>query len=719
MADTHTIKTEEISIIAAVETLSRIAELELSSTLKDVTLLIPDENESVVMKTVRWLHKKNAERMREIVCENLRVVLSHLRHFYATAKDRFSAKESFEGIRTIMLLVDEATENVDKYSRVFLGTFQGGVRQTKEFAKLCSFYRKKIVPIFSDQRLASWVSGLSARQLFAKMIAPTLLREGRLLLEAERMARDLDYELAFLKQPRGEPFLTPHLVRDLQLYSDVSEGVRAKSEGLEEEIHALSNFQAATEVSYLLRSAYPFVDAFFRLAHQSSDQPLVRTTYSPCIALFAASLYSMYHTPVAKGLLEYFDDFRYLLQQLVYLPEFQKLLAYPPTDERTWQYRAFRLVEELSARIFKGAPISREMNKALQVISHQAIEKYGTFKTAGSPLSERLSELAKSMFQFIGERRDSASGLTMRKVRENKWCSYEPLLSESIPTHLCDLCWGQRVIPIIRMPSPTHQEYVNSSQLSEVLQVAIRQKLRAPSRTLFINLQDPENWREQARCSSIDELGNREGLDYHFFTITLSRNSSFYEQDGPYESASSLRSFTTNLHGQLMAAMRNASSLPAEEDWGGFLETCISTVESFVFDGKHALPRSHRQVFIDVLQGLLILKLIDTWQPDTIIFSCKDGLDLSLSSIGTLFGLLTWLHDREVSEEDMSWLRVILFGIPLVQRARPIFHECCYRLIRNLVKLEGAKNATELLQALDPLFPRGALHAVFRPNFDR
>jgi hypothetical protein len=426
----------------------------------------------------------------------------------------------------------------------------------------------------------------------------------------------------------------------------------------------------------------------------------------------------MYKTPTAKGLIEYFDDFRYLVHQFIYLPEFQKLLAYPPNEENSWQFRSLRLAEEWSSRILSGVPISREMSRSLQSIFHQAIEKFGTFKTSEDTLSIRLSEMVRTLFLFIGERRESASGLTMRKVREKKWSFFEPILSESLPTHVCNICYGQRSIPLIRMPSPTFQEFVNRAQLSEIFQVKLLQKSDA-SRILFLNFQDPEDWKEQARCTSIDELANRQQSHQQFCSLCLPKNGVFYNQEGAYEAGSSIRTFLPLLRDNLMSALQNASSLPGAEDWNSFLEKMISSIQAIVFQEQHTLSKSRRQIFIDVVQTLLILKLIDSWQPDVVVFSCKDGLDLSLSAVGELFGIVSWLNDRSVSEEEMIWLRAVLFGLPLVQRSRPIFQDRCQRLIANISALENAKSKTELCQMLEPLFPRGTLRANLKPNFDR
>jgi hypothetical protein len=291
-------KEEDLSIVSAVEALSNIADLEFEAIAHDPLLAETEEEKSTVIKTVRWLHQKNAERMYLIIRDKLTVVLNYLHHFYRAEKNRFARTDSIEGIRTIMLLADEAADNLDRYTKLFLGTQADSVKNTKEFLELCKFYKKRILPIATHTRVAGWIKAFPIEALLEKAKAPSTKWEemppiGVLDQELEGIKNDTEYELLFLRQPDGTRFFSPKMLRSMKLASDV-ENVTKRDLRADQEIQLLSSAQASTEIRYLLGEVYPLMDAFFHMATRAKGHEVYLALYKACIALMSASVQAVH-----------------------------------------------------------------------------------------------------------------------------------------------------------------------------------------------------------------------------------------------------------------------------------------------------------------------------------------------------------------------------------------------------------------------------------------
>jgi hypothetical protein len=716
---------EDLSIVAAVETLSNIADLEFGSIMLDPRMKEEKKDPSTIVQTVRWLHQKNAERMNDIIREKFQIVLNYLKHFYRAEKERFARKESIEGIRTIMLLVDEAANNLDKYTSLFLGSQQKSVKNSKEFVGLCDFYKKKIIPIATHSSIASWIGSFPIETILEKAQKPAIKWTeipalSVLSVELEGLKNDLDYELLFLRQPDGTRFFAPKFLRTLKLASDVEGVSSAQNIEIEKEISALAGAQISSEIRYLLGEVYPLMDSFFHMAGKANEHQAYLNLYQTCVALIAASVQAIRQPTQTdkKGVFEYFHDFSVFLKEEFHFPEFQRLMTYPPHNEYSWEYSVFRLIQAFSSAIVAGAPLSPEFVQGIKGLVSQALARAAEqVAIPDGTVSRQLTMENSALRLFFKELKNTTLSRLIHMFEGEGWTVFEPLLGESIPTHLFDLSWRGALIPVVRLPSPTSQEYINKASISDVFQLAIHRHLSQKKACLIINLQDRTSWKESARALAIEEFCSKGEKDERLFVLTQNRGGDFYLQAAEYANMHSAPEFKEALLSHLTEPGSGAF-WPLEENFTHELKSLIDSIHTLVFGEKNVLSRERRLEFIELTYTIMMLRAIGSCHPDVIFVSCKNGLDVTISSICSLFSFLSLIRQNSFSQDDVDWLRAILFGLVLVKRQRLIFPDRQERVCKFIQFLEktistlGKVEERSLYEAITHFLP----HEIFKAN---
>lgn len=693
------IQTEDISITSAVETLSTIADMELSSMAADPFLLEPKG--TIVVKTMRWLHQKNAERMGRILQEKLRIILHYLKHFYRSEKERFARREALEGIRTIMLLVDEATDNMDRYTGLFLGEQSVKMKDTEEFKELCSFYKKKIVPIETHRQVSTWIGALPIEAILSKKeaIPPLPMEKVKpLSLELEALKEDRDYELLRVRQADGRHFFSPRLIRNMRLACDIERAVEEKPALYEDEIRALRRLHLASEASYLVENTYPALDAFFHVAHHTPHNHLVQDLFGASVALLMSGLAALSDNGehMAKGVEEYSYDFRLLFSRFLNSTEFKRLLAYPPQNEHSWEYALMRLVETISSHIVMGtAPASETMKVISSLINEALPQAVRLFGDPDKTLSKELLLSSAALRSFLGEMHTSTLRKMLRDLEVRPQDAFEPLLSDCLPTHIFNFSWRGELIPIIRMASPTRQEYISKAIPSEVFQVALHRLKKQNRRCLLINLQDCTHSKESARCGAIDALRSKPDIRNTLTVFTLPRNGDFYTQSRAYEEFSSAELFMQSLLEHMTEPTKGVNwpeqlkgSIRSE------LTTLIHRIHESFFGGREVLSKAKRLDFIELVHVLAISRVIAESHPDMIFISCKDGVDVTLPTACELYGFFSAIHHHIPQSDEMEWIKTVILGLPLIQRGRLLFADRSERMISFLRFLERMREGT-------------------------
>ena len=722
MASVRTLKTEDVSMVSAIETLSSIADLGLASTLQDPLINSSQADEApVVLRTVRWLHQKNAEHMISIVREKLHDVLVYFKHCFGGKRERIDHEEFMEGARTVMLLVDEAAENLDRYTKLFLGSQRTSLKETKEFLDLCDFYNSKILAKASEAHASERKSTSHLVEILEKVrLTPSKMAQQistiPLSVELEDLQKDIDYELLFIRKADGSRFFTQKLIRSLKLACDIEQAVDWQGTKQQRaEIDEMKGEQAATEARYLLNSCYPLLDAFFHSAHRFKDHQLVMDVYSPTIGLMEAAIQSI-HRPAAhqtKGGEEYLSDFRTLFLEAIHSPEFKRLHTYPQSNTASWEYALLKLSENLASRIVDGALLSKDVVSAFKGLLNQgmsmAVEELGL---SDDTLSKTLELNFSALGHLLGKSMNATLVRMLQELQDRQTVHFEPLVDQALPMHLYDLSWHDDLIPIVRLPSPTRQEKIDSAVPSEIFQMALHDD-RGGRKALLINVQDRTNWKDWARCKAIEELQEQGAVS----VVSWANDSDWYRQEGVYESLTSAEQFKQ----ELMDQIKN-THLP--QSMRGTIErdllVLFDCIHKSLYGGRNVLSKAQRLEWIGLVTTLLFLRAIGETNPSTIFVSCKDGLDGSLSTIASLFAFLKLFNQRTSSEEDIEWLGAMLSCLPLMERDRLPFVDRYSRMTSYIRFLEGlfrdeSEATLAIKKAVTAFLPKDEASAAMLP----
>jgi hypothetical protein len=395
------------------------------------------------------------------------------------------------------------------------------------------------------------------------------------------------------------------------------------------------------------------------------------------------------HNTGGKEVHDYVKDFKRLLLTFYHDSEFKRLLAYPPANDKSWEYALLRLSEDMAMLLSKGLPLAEKAFEAFSTMLSQALpgvksKDFGEYLNA---IYDGLSELTASM-------KSDMMGQMLHEIDATGVSGFEPLLGSSIPTHLCNLHVKDSSIPVIRLPAPTKQEYINKAYPSEVFQAFLRTSQKNGEKSLLINFNEEGTLKSNSRFMAINDLGDewKRSLDI----INLSDEGDFYHQIGIYETISSVEDFRDLLIDYFCG--QNSAPHSLKELFPNLrieLSEIFGLIHRVLFEGKNVLTKTKRLECIDIMQLLIILKAIGQTNPSRVFISCKDGIDVTLPFVGGLSCLVWTLTGSELTARDTDWLTMVEFGLPLMLRHRMVFEKRYSRfmgLVGLLSPFSSAKN---------------------------
>ncbi len=726
MANLEHVRPEELSIVSAIETLSTIADLELHEfpyeTFSENSSQGYDNQSDIdiahkilhevplISKTVRWLHKKNAERILNIVRANFRTVLTYLQQFYHTEEGRFIRRESVEGIKTIMVLVSEAAENLDRYTKLFLGSAIGSVKDSKEFIDICAFYKRKIAPIASQNDIASWVNAIPITRILHKSDHLTEIahKEHELALkhqfvDLDGVKKDTDYELFFLKRPDGSRYFTSRLIRNMKLVSRVEEAFKDASEeqiDISFDIHELEFSYHNSFVHQTFCKTASSIHHFFEKAGISPKNPLVRMCYSVCIALmFSRIAFERYESSENEAVLgkfprEYIDDIKKMIARLLDSDEYKRLLAYPSKGNEYWEHKLLECLHSLTVSIVQGIQVPKAwMDKVHMILSYGMSYALQEVQYLEEGFIKTMSLAYVALHKAADDHGKEQIHRLLEQIERGHTGNFDPLLYHDIPTWLYDIEVSGSKVHTIRFPSPTRQESVDSASVSSIFKDALRGKKSQIDQYgketikpwLLVNLQERTNWKDGARTRAIEEIELLEDFSDAIHVITIPRDGDFYWQRGVFSDRAKAIEFIDDLLDHMTGTLRDTCSvywslhamMPGREEYAHF----ATTIHEVIFSGKNVLTRFERHNFIEYMHCLAILYALADIKPSHLLVTSKDGLDTSVSFLSELYLFIEAIKGREISKDETDWMIAWLHGFELMERGRILLPERHTRII--------------------------------------
>ncbi len=686
-----------LTILEAVENISNLAEMESTDKLGmfEDHLVIhhsseEEEDDLSSLETIRWLDEKNTVQTETLVSDTFKTVLHYVKDFRQKDAEHFYEEKTREGIRKIMLLVGKACDKLTECTDLFKGVHKEGIADTDEYKQLNKFYNERIA--VENKEKVSLID-LSRYERNLEIKKHPLTEENEETLQARKFVVDVNevkgdrfYDLLSLRRDDGSYFMSGNLRKDLKLscrFGDFLPETRETRplEGIEFLIDR-SMRQAAVD---LLRMLKPYLHGFFKESMRYKDMELVAALNKAFMALMLAA-YAGNSAAAApeKRCTAYFHDFQGYLREALTSFEYQKLRNVPPPPSSSF----LRIVLDLLYLTVWGFYVHDFSAEGMEAVSDDMIEEALTTvrekKKTESAVAEWPEErLLKEFFLVnrylkkypIGPAYKVLKGLEEDALPEE----FDTLFDLNLPFEMANVRMGEKELSLIRLPSPTHQEFVNKVFLhDEFIGLLDAYEQSSENKTLLIiNFQDRTSWREHPRCKVLESLPkNAEHLN-HVHVVTLTKNNEFYHQTGLYEkggdAVSFLKQFLFHLHSEESGFF--IPSWMKKQFFSGFAQETMRAIHRLFFDGKKRLTPEERRDFIDIFYLFFMLKAVEVTGADILALTCKDGLDLSGTVGSELYLFLKWLGGSSVNEKDMDKLRLWLFALPLFLRERTVREE--------------------------------------------
>lgn len=744
----------ETSIVQAIQTLSSIAELEIDS-----PIAIVEKEEVVIQKmpisyrTIHWMHKKNSEKVMRVVKNTFRTILDYLKNFYRKEVGHLIQHEAVDNIKTIMTLVGEAAKRVDHFSQIYIkpespaDAKSSSVKETKEFRDLLQFYQRKIEPITGAVSFMKWTKMLpmqavidisktktralsSSSATSSSFVLSSKLAANHLFMDLEAVKNDSDYELFFIRKEDGTRFFHPRLLRNMKLISNFEEyfGVKERVESYEV-LDIWQDNQARLCATNILHANWKDVDFFIAAVARLIDNEYAMLVYRSIIALMMAAQEPLPAIIPKKSASHYLFDFLKFIRQMTSSYEYQRFMYHPTDDTTSINYMAYHLIQGFLNELYVAPHIPKEFSLFLD---HLILQGKGGAVT--DEVQHRLTtpEVTYNLsldYEALVKACKPFSGMPLIKVidalQDSDLRGYDPLLLQDLPSHLFSLDYQDHEIACLRLPSPTSQEFIDKAKVTDEFKGFLHARLKekgTPLHLLF-NLQDRTAWRDFARAHALENLQEGEEFSKVLSVVTMTKDSDFYNQVGHYQDLNQTELFIEQFLEHI--ASDNAGYYYPENVrsilFSGFTEALAKGIHEIFFAGQNVLTRAKRLSFIELFYLFMQLKIIEVVKPASISFTCKDGIDVGMSTTCELFLLLKLVNDRPLSHEEQEYLRVMLFGVPLLTRGRNLFSErfarfhSVLRVVESsLEELGAAELGKEVAIFLCPLFQSKILNSILK-----
>lgn len=651
---------DKLTILDAVDNLSSLAELDAPSSEAGLA----------------WTSETDISENQERVKQTYRVIGDYLRHIYEKNQGQLKEPETQRGIQAIMVLAGEAAQKVDKFSSLFKGAHGGSVTQLKEFQDLQKFYLNKILRRFqaSYESEAAWEA--------EKFTAPELMdAERRGLKNLETIRRDRDYELLQINNDDGTPFFHRSICRHIQLIGEFDEGVveaTAPDDPLVKFQYIQDRDLQLSALDMAQAASLPIFD-FYKEAMRYKGHPFIAALGKAVMALYLAkNMRNLIHNVTDKSCSDYFHDFHLFLREALQTEEYKRLLAEPKSKLSSFNRTLLQLTHTFCFLFFMRPPLRQEATtyllRLLQMGGGQLL-KDPFYETLG--FWNHLLEDDECFRQMLSEH---ASGPLLKALHlfqeEKVGKGFDPLAQGNYPSQLFTLMDDSSHITVIRLPSPTHQEYVKAAQEASEFEGFLRYLKGRDQKYLLINLQDRTGWQEHARCLCLEQLAHREEFAETLITVTLPKNSDFYLQKGHYHNLSDAVLFIQTFKDQISSFEECGFYFPAEmrsAKLTQFASEMMAKIHHFFFQDHSHLSHKNRLDFIEIFYQFLILKLIEWVGPDTLSFTCKDGVDIGAAESATFYSFIRMMGSEDpFTLEDREQLLWLFFHPALTLRSREI-----------------------------------------------
>lgn len=668
-----------IPIQEAMENLSAIASIDLNAPgpigILNRTRLVVDEEE-FNGTDVQWLSGEGSEAILEILDTTFRAIYHHLVFLTESSEMDWENERQLRAIAAMVALAGECAVKMEKYLLYRLGKPVGKISERTEYQALQHFYQRH----------------------FSKKIQQTEPHEvdDEKLADIEVVRRDQDYELFYIRHEDGTPYFKRDLIRHVRINCDFnSEGETFEEDPLLR-VRAMIDRDLQASAGQILGDCHAPIAELYKNLRKLSENECAKSLSQAVVALLlAANPRNLLQNSSGKTSLQYFEDFHMFLRRSLKTDEYQKWIAYPPEKGDKTPQMLLNVAHSLCDSFFHR--LGGVKLESIGLI-HRTMRKGTERKKGGAKKGETIwsqllfddENFRELLSKFPNGPLFKILDLIREEENENQHSFFDPIAQDNLPSKLFILETSEKPIDVLRIPSPTRQSHIGKAEVIDEFKGLLRSYQTAkPARIhLMIQLQDRDSWKEASRCRSLENLQKNAEFSSTFTLITLPKSGDFYSQTGAYLEKSNAADFLKSFHSQLSTPDTSGYYLPPRfnaSDLQKFAHTALPFIHTHFFDQKNTLTRQNREDFIEIFNSLLILKVIEKIEPDSISFTCKDAIDTGAAATATLYALIKLLTTGFDGNADQDYFRWILYTPALFIRERAIDPE---RMMRTLSALE-------------------------------
>lgn len=443
--------------------------------------------------------------------------------------------------------------------------------------------------------------------------------------------RDRSYELFYISDENNKRFYTDALVQIICKHGKIHETI-AEGDPLIK-IPLWNSEEVKKTASHLIVVNDVPIRTFYKGAIEQLGNPFVENVHNAVMALLA----SRYESTVVrnhpeKSNLTYFNDFFYFLRK--------SCEAAHMVGNSTQVHHTTTLLSALSRGIFENKWL---FEAASQYIYFNIHTTYGD-KNIGQYVMESYEDIHRLMAKYPnGPLLKAIDHLLDPRTR-----MFDPMLMGAYPSYEGTLKINEKAIRLLRSPSPVRQDSITYAVCNDEFLTFLKAKADVRESVLIINIQNRQARKDRARSRVIEENVGDNGIQLLAFPEPEDLLQWIETTHGEQET---FAEFFDNIQNEFSKPkVRSVFFAPdsSRELLGELLFKGLPMLKDVFFSKKKILFKNDKVLIIHLIYHLMVFKLIESLNVDTIIVMSKDGLDYASIFISgfAFFGDESWDEHR-------------------------------------------------------------------------
>lgn len=700
-------KKRTLTISRALENLSYLAENDI---LEDSFLEPGEDKKTLIEKYSRpeEIYNKAGNKTVVFVKDTFNIALQFVRELHAYQANVEDVSKNYAS--DIIHMVGEAAEEITRSSNLFRYAYKG----CDELDNLLYSHhlKKKRFSVKSNTRLAKKVEGV--RQTLwgssEKVLCPRARVEHQsvndVLLSIEDIKRDYPYELLYLKRDDGTRFFENKVGNLIKLdgaYRDYEQQEFIGNDPFTK-VRVWHDRGLCSISEHMLNRINEYVSEFYRQYPRYKEHAIVQDTHFMLMALkLSAQRQLLLENSPKKSCYEYFLDFLHYLRQVLQSRDYQNYINHPPKKGSFFCY-VLDFIHTLCFILYTREEEGSDSAEVIEEIEQLAPKSNKKRKKA--TLTEEMSSRYQALSEVVSSFPNGPLFKMLDYLQTNFNQTYDPIQHINLPQRLFNLSIADKEVALLRLPSPTSQEYVSKAELVPEFIGFLRayQQDSFQRKHLMVNLQGRLNWLERARSQSIEELQRDGELSHSITVLSLVQDSDFVHQRGPYTNLQNANTFMRLLlekvrqeEGQYFLPKAIQKQLNSTK-----LKQIANFVHRFAFEKKSELMQKERQCFIEMFYFICMTRLLVSESPNSFSFTCKDAVDHGMARSFLFYTASKLLVEMEQVEfKDVKRVWELMLSPSLLVRERVLslpIYESCMQTVAFFQDLNSQLNDNEALK---------------------